>query len=344
MTKRTKWNLYEYRWNIRNFYFHKVLRQHLFEKHLKKEPVMYYYANKWIHHKEDTNRLIYNALLSDAPFMAARFGNTELSVMTSILKNRICGQSIENTMRLEKWFERLYTGAGFFPNDIRLAPRFTDLMLDACKQIDLHAIWHRPMEDYVVTEYLPQADLTYLTWLEPWYSKQPWTAALKGKKVLVIHPFEQSILEQYQKRKVLFPGKEILPEFQLKTLKAVQTSAGAIDERFGDWFEALDYMTQEALNVDFDVAIIGCGAYGLPLAARLKAEGKKAIHLGGVTQILFGIKGRRWVESPTAKIPFNENWVYPKTEETPMNASEVEVGCYWEFTTQSEGNSKSSNK
>lgn len=334
MTKETKWKLYEGRWKLRNFYFHKVLRQHIFEKHLKKEPVMYFYANKWIHHKEETNRLIYNAILKDEPFMAARFGNTELSVMTSILKNRICGESKQNTIRLGKWFERLYTGAGFFPNDTHLASKFTDLMLDACKQVNLHAMWHRPMEDYVITEYLPQAELTYLTWLEPWYSKEPWTAALKGKKVLVIHPFEDSILEQYEKREALFPETEVLPEFHLETLKAVQTSAGATDERFKDWFEALDYMVKEALKIDFEVAIIGCGAYGFPLAARLKQAGKKAIHLGGVTQILFGIKGRRWVESPTAKIPFNESWVYPKQEETPQKAKDVEVGCYWEFETK----------
>lgn len=81
-----------------------------------------------------------------------------------------------------------------------------------------------------------------------------------------------------------------MPEFELKVLKAVQTLAGGQDDRFTDWFEALDYMYCEALKMEFDVAIIGCGAYGMPLAAKLKQAGKKAVHLGGVTQILFGIK------------------------------------------------------
>lgn len=48
-----------------------------------------------------------------------------------------------------------------------------------------------------------------------------------------------------------------------------------------------------------------------------------------MTQILFGIKGRRWVESKVDRIPFNDSWIYPKKEETPKNASAVEVGCYW---------------
>jgi hypothetical protein len=36
--------------------------------------------------------------------------------------------------------------------------------------------------------------------------------------------------------------------------------------------------------LEFDVALIGAGAYGLPLAACVKRLGKKAIHMGGVTK------------------------------------------------------------
>ena len=39
-------------------------------------------------------------------------------------------------------------------------------------------------------------------------------------------------------------------------------------------------------EIDFEVALIGCGAYGLPLAAHVKRLGKKAVHLGGATQNL----------------------------------------------------------
>ena len=185
------------------------------------------------------------------------------------------------------------------------------------------------MEDYVITEYMPQTKLTYLNYLEPWRCELPWSAALEGKKVLVIHPFEESINEQYKKRKLLFPGSNILPEFKLITLKAVQTIAGEKDVRFTNWFGALSYMIEKALQIDFDIAIIGCGAYGFPLAASLKCAGKQAIHLGGVTQILFGIKGKRWIENPRDKIPFNDSWVYPKLSETPEKKDIVEAGCYW---------------
>lgn len=335
MNSQTEWNFYENRWKFRDFYFEKVLSRHILVKYFGVEPKMYLYGGKRLNGIKRTNQILYDALLDDRPFMAARFGNTEIWVMVCILRERLFGKTEENTRNFEEWFNLLNSGAGFFPKDEALAGKFADELLDSCRQVDLLAMWHRRMEDYIIRKYIPHCQITYLRWLEPWYAKEkPWTSALKGKKVLVIHPFEKSIREQYAKREKLFPRMDILPEFDLKILKAVQTSAGGTDDRFADWFEALDYMYQEAMKIEFEVAIIGCGAYGMPLAARLKKAGKKVIHLGGVTQCLFGIKGRRWVESRVDRIPFNEEWIYPSAEETPKNASVVEIGCYWDFTTK----------
>ena len=117
-------------------------------------------------------------------------------------------------------------------------------------------------------------------------------------------------------------------------IKAVQTIAGE-KSHFGNWFEALDYMKNEIANRDFDLLIVGCGAYGLPLAAFGKQMGKKAIHLGGGTQLLFGIKGKRWEgryhgdDTRFADL-FNEYWTYPSENEKPQNAEKVEGGCYWQ--------------
>ena len=61
----------------------------------------------------------------------------------------------------------------------------------------------------------------------------------------------------------------------------------------------------------FDIAIIGCGVYGFPLVAHGKRIGKKSIHLGGPTQMLFGIKGKRWLENPNFCHIINEHFVFP---------------------------------
>ncbi len=112
---------------------------------------------------------------------------------------------------------------------------------------------------------------------------------------MVIHPFEETIKSQYKKRKDLFENQDILPSFELITLKAVQTVAGT-KSQFGSWCEALEYMERQIKQIDFDIAILGCGAYGMPLAAYIKRLGKQAVHMGGVTQLLFGILGKRWTE------------------------------------------------
>lgn len=81
--------------------------------------------------------------------------------------------------------------------------------------------------------------------------------------------------------------------------------------------------------IDYEVAIIGCGAYGFHLAAHAKRTGHKAVHLGGATQILFGIKGKRWDEMPAVNKLFNKYWVYPPQTDRPKNYDKVEGGCYW---------------
>lgn len=75
-------------------------------------------------------------------------------------------------------------------------------------------------------------------------------------------------------------------------IRAVQSLGG--NSQFKDWFEALEYMKTEIDKVDYDICLIGAGAYGFPLAAHVKRQGKQGVHLGGALQLLFGIKGKRW--------------------------------------------------
>ena len=95
-------------------------------------------------------------------------------------------------------------------------------------------------------------------------------------------------------------------------------------------------MKKEIDKVDYDVCLLGCGAYGFPLAAHCKRKGKQAIHLGGILQLLFGIKGKRWEtdpgyinDFPYASTYYNEYWVRASAMETPQKANDVENGCYW---------------
>ena len=100
---------------------------------------------------------------------------------------------------------------------------------------------------------------------------------------------------------------------------------------YKDWFEALEDMKSKINNIDFDIAIIVAGAYGIFLADYCKNLCKKAVHVGGATQILFGIAGKRWdLEYPVIRDNYyNEYWTRPSENERPKGASKVEGGCYW---------------
>jgi len=272
---------------------------------------------------DQVSKLIQSKLSSTEPVMIARFGSTEIKAILYpflpfpiriFLKKRILGN--------------MDTLSGFFPSNDTTIRRFSKMMIDDMKIMDILGSWR--IEERFLEKYYFEATRVKLSNLEPYLQNSPWSSALKDKKVLVIHPFNETIESQYHSnRKNLFENSNVLPAFKsLQTIKAVQTIAGKKSE-FEDWFSALDYMKSEIDKIDFDIAIIGCGAYGFPLAAHVKRIGKKAIHLGGPTQMLFGIKGKRWIENPNFNEIINEHFVFPNDSERIPNANKVEGACYW---------------
>ncbi len=282
--------------------------------------------NKKVMNNKETTAYIQALIQSGKPAMVCRFGSVEAGAVDAYLRRQLHLQkqyapSVSQTM---------CNNAGFFAPQGEMEPmldRFGEEMLEACGHIDLIGIWN-PCEPYILKHYAPaEAAYCRLGGLSP-KSAYPhqWTAALAGKKVLVVHPFDVSIRRQYERKALVFPNG-FLPDFQLHTVKAVQTAAGEVDPRFETWFDALDYMKAEMDKIDYDVALIGCGAYGFLLAQHAKQQGKIGIHIGGAIQMLFGIMGKRWEN--TEKHAVNEYWVHPLEEETPKKANAVEGGCYW---------------
>ena len=281
-----------------------------------------------------SQKLIKDLLCAEKPCMIARFGSVELQSVVDYLYPA----NIKNIIpfvqgKIPSWGyapstkHSMYINAGFFPSTTKMLDRFGQLMVDCMKDVDLLGSW-RPEEE-IVMPYLHNVKRIVLPNLEPYYFNEPWTTALEGKRVLVIHPFIDTIKKQYKILDKLFENKKLAPTFDLLTIKAVQSIAGNKPESFNDWFEALDWMKKEIDKLDFDIAIIGCGAYGFPLAAYVKQIGKKAIHLGGAVQILFGIRSTAADHNPKIKPLMNEFWVSPSADETPKGAELVENFRYW---------------
>lgn len=285
--------------------------------------------------------MIYDALSKDDPCMVARFGANELSCIVNYLAMQVKGPHAIEYIKgdIGEWWgwndgivQNMYNVAGFFPPTNEHLKRFAQLMLEDAKETDVLAVIRSTKTN--LTKVIPYLSTSVkyalLVSVDPFRSKDPWSGALEGKRVLVVHPFAEDIKRQYINREKLFEDSRVLPEFaSLRVIKAVQSHAGE-DGGFSDWFEAMEWMKSEMDKEPYDVALIGCGAYGFPLAAYSKRTGHKAVHLGGSLQLLFGIKGKRW-DNPNYQMDkyFNEYWINPSASTRPKHIDKVEDGCYW---------------
>ncbi|MEM9907669.1 MAG: hypothetical protein AAF921_21885 [Cyanobacteria bacterium P01_D01_bin.44] len=306
----------------------------------------YYKTKTQLVQAQTGNQQIAQLLAGDTPAMVARIGAVELNCLANYMRIQSAEQTqgiahfIEMSRSHETYWmryvkESMYQYAGFFPPTALMLDRFGADFLKYVSNVDILAIWldiysreTQKKEGLVCQRYCPQAALVPLASLDTYLYPTPWSAALGGKKVLVVHPFTESIQAQYKKRQLIFKNQQILPDFELKTIKAVQSIAGN-QTQYKNWFDAYESMCDRIAAEDFDIAIIGAGAYGLPLASFVKTIGKKAVHMGGATQILFGIRGKRWDNKPTVSSLYNEHWIKPMISETPDNHKVVEGGCYW---------------
>lgn len=299
--------------------------------------------------RQSANDKIFNLLVDDTPCMISRFGTTELIT----INNYLCVTSTDPYLKkiwkyisdkthtpwwFEDHFKYIWTYSGIFPPTQRTSELFSERYLKDIPLIDMLGSFQYYEKFMPLRE---NVQLVHLETLYPFFVERPWTRALKGKKVLVVHPFDFTIKHQYEKRKKLFENLDVLPEYELITLRAIQ-SAADIQVPFKDWFEALAFMEKQIESIDFDICLLGCGAYGLPLAAHVKRLGKKAVHLGGGLQLLFGIRGKRWDDEKyldTYKIPslaresykslYNDAWTKPLDNDTPKDAFKVDGACYW---------------
>lgn len=282
--------------------------------------------------------LIYDCLRQDAPAMIARLGAGELEAMLRHLSIEAHGPRVLHNLRYvtgrtpPPWWDSAFLDQmalhpGFFPATPEMLARFTHLMLRDLPLVDILGSW-LPGERELEARGLPARRVPLMD-LEPYYHENPWSRVLRDRVVLVVHPQVDLIRRQYGRRAELFPGREVLPPFELKTLAPV-VSHGGTRSSFPDWFAALEAMSDAIAEITFDVAIIGAGAYGFPLAAAVKRTRRQAVHLGGATQILFGVRGNRWDAMPFFQGLFNNAWVHPDPGTKPPRWREMEDGgSYW---------------
>lgn len=261
------------------------------------------------------------------PAAMGRFGAAELAGVQNYLAHR------DKDGYCAKWGHHrtmLTRNAGVYPVDQKILSRFSQVFLESLRELDVLGVWYRPGEARIRQEFAPQAKLLDVSAYESYYHERPWTKRLEGKRVLVISPFAKTIEAQYRRRKEVWRAKpEVMPELaSLRTIRAPLSAALAPPEH-PDWFAAMEYMKRQMEAEPFDFAIVGCGAWSMLLAVHAKRLGAWGIHMGGPTQILFGVRGRRWDENQGIARYYNDAWVRPSASETPTTVRQIENGCYW---------------
>lgn len=318
------------------------MKRHIIFRAIRKFLRVNPYTDEYVQYSDqEANNYIYDRINSSQNgLMICKFGTIELDNIVCNIVNKQ-GLSIgdyinalhgEYSIHKYEALNKLCNNSGFFPEDISLLEHYVTLFIQDIKEIDI-------LGSYIKAERFINKNLPINCikvnldgYYAPFLWKNPWTRILKGKKVLVIHPFVESIKKQYKRRELLFNDREVLPQFeQLYLIKAVQSISGNGGRTgFTNWFEALQSMKNQMDKYDYDVVLIGCGAYGMHLAAHAKRNEKIAVQLAGWTQMLFGIYGERWIkDQPEYSRFINKYWIRPDSSEKPNGAETVESGCYW---------------
>jgi len=270
---------------------------------------------------EQGNLKIGELISNSVPFIAGKMGAVEQQIVKYHMSNRYWDDSI-------RWHASNH--AGITPPDDFVLNYFIKEYVDALSNMDLLTIWFPDNSEELLMSrlYCKNAEfISGLQALEPFYHENPWSKYLEGKKVLVVHPFEDSIKEQYSKKELLFEDKNILPNFDLITFKTYQTHGGGNTDL--PWNVCYENMVNGIQKLDFDVALVGCGAYGLPICNQIKKMGKSVVHVGGGLQIMFGIKGNRWDTMKDVNKYYNSSWKRPYDSEKTRNHHVVEGSTYW---------------
>lgn len=288
------------------------------------------------------------------PFAAGKLGTAECEAICFYLSCRRPEIS-EKKPYPAHILQHMFLNAGLFPaTEATLDAYVVYMATTVLPALDGVAEWNPciPFQEGVLLQnHAPHAVRFPARSLEPYYTAGPenrWSLVATGGSsaasaerppLAVVSPFAATIGAQWpQQERVWSNGPAIWIPSKLHLVRAGYSPelAGkkvtcswprAVQE--GGWSTAIRWMADSVQASGAKLAVVGCGALSLPLCIALKSRGISAIHTGGATQILFGVKGCRWETHSVISTFFNDAWVRPSAAEVPTHAGLVEGSCYW---------------
>ena len=267
-------------------------------------------------------------------FAAGKLGTSELETILFFFMHRVDDSSPYPPIIRKN----ITLNAGLFPaTDASIDAWCRHMVNEVLPEMDAMVEWQRPVEEgYILQMYSRNSERLVLRSLEPYYepTKEERYTYSPDVHFAVVSPFSKSIEAQRDRIADVWTAEPVFHS----TTKITPVTAGygpMLSETGGwpsgitTWQQAVSYTVDQVVATGATVTLIGCGALSLPIAAALKKRGVSAIHTGGATQILFGIKGRRWLTHSVIGPMMNSAWISPHKDEVPTRAERVEGGCYW---------------
>ena len=283
---------------------------------------------------EEGGRMLRSRILTGIPFVAGKLGTSEFEALQWFIShaNGPFPLHIQKNMKIN---------AGLF--GAGCIEEWCSYMILNMNMMDEIVMWNpiAPVQErYFIQERCPSVKKYLpLRALEPFYQKEEenrWSLALG--RFCVVSPFKESIESQWPKRDGLFP----YPLFREPNFRGVvrvgysplicggsEDCAWSQTVLEGGWFSAILSVVEECVAKDVEFVFVGAGALSLPICFELKKRGISAIHTGGGTQIIFGVKGQRWLSHNVISGFFNPAWISPFRKEIPSGADRIEGGCYF---------------
>jgi hypothetical protein len=280
----------------------------------------------------------------------------EAAIRSMILNSGPCAMGKIGTTELlgleylQRWFQplwpqaaswhrpakRLYECSGLFPvrQDVffRWAKEYESSLgdLDLVAQWQVGPFYETALEAALLHRYCPRAVRVGYYFLRILNPRASWLDDLAKLRWLVIHPFEKTIRAQLPHLAALgvyseSAHRDLECRARDTSILACPQLPYMVPPRHRDWFETLEDLKFQMSRMEYDIALVGAGAWSVPLVAHAKSMGKKGIHLGGSLQLMFGIKGGRFDDNGI----YNSRWTRPVPEDSPDNRQLMEKGAYW---------------
>ena len=83
------------------------------------------------------------------------------------------------------------------------------------------------------------------------------------------------------------------------------------------------------INSQFDIALLGYGAYDMQLGVAIKRDGRQGDPSQWITSTVFWIRSHPWDDMSNLQHLFNDAWVRASAAETPQCAIPVDTVSYW---------------